>query len=200
VKAAAALLIVLALLGAAGLSSLQGDDFCDGYPLGTTKVSSEVTAWPPGWRCVYESADGRAVVDAGSVPWFLVALAGEALVLAWALRRRSPSARLALAATVAVAAVGGCGLIGGFGFAFVFGCVLGVPLAWLTDVAFARLEDGRRSRRRSLTAAMVGGLAVFATAVLASVWPAVPAAIVVVAVVGAVGTGERQRQQVREAV
>jgi hypothetical protein len=184
VKVAAALLIVLALLGATGLSSLQGDDFCDGYPLGTTKVSSEVTAWPPGWRCVYESVDGgRAVVDAGSVPWFLVALAGEALVFAWALRRRSPSARLALAATVAIAAVGACGLIGGFGFAFVFGCVLGVPLAWLTDVAFARLEDGRRSRRRSLTAALAGGLAVFATAVLASIWPAVPAAIVIVAAV-----------------
>jgi hypothetical protein len=168
-------LVVLALVGAAGLSSLQHDDSCAG--------TEELSVTPPGWRCV----DGPSVVEMGSLPWLLVALGAEAGVALWAVRRReSTPARLAATTTVALAAVGACGLIGGFNFAFTFGCAFGVPLAWLTDVAFARAEGGRRSRRRSLTAALVAGLAVFATAIISSIGvSAVATAIVVVAAVAA---------------
>jgi hypothetical protein len=184
VKLAVALLAILALLGAAGLSSLQDDDFCNAYPAGTTSAASETTLWPPGWRCVYDGPGARrAVVDAGSVPWFLIALGAELAVGAWALRRRSAPARLAAATTAALAAVGALGLVGGFGFAFTAGVVVGVPLAWLVDYAYARAEGGRRSRRRSLETALAAGLAVFAAAVLASLTPAVAAAIVTVAAV-----------------
>lgn len=175
------LLAVLALLGAAGLSSLQGDDFCGGYPAGTTTSTSETSVWPPGWRCVYETPGGRRViVDAGSVPWFFVALGAELAVAVWALRRRSAPARLAAATTSALAVVGAFAMVGGFGFAFTAGVVAGVPLAWMIDVAFARAEGGRRSRRRSLETALAAGLAVFAAAVLSSLTPVVAAAIVAV--------------------
>jgi hypothetical protein len=171
VKVLLALLAVLALLGAAGLSSLQAETFCSEYPTGFGEGSgstSELSLTPPGWRCVYESPDGRrAVVEAGSLPWLLVALAGELGVAAWFARRRSAPARLAATTTVALAAVGACGLIGGFLFAFTAGCALGVPLAWLTDVAFARVEGGRRSRHRSVTAALAAGAAIFLAAFLA---------------------------------
>ena len=182
------LLAVLALLGAAGLSSLQADDFCGAYPARTTTSTSEISVWPPGWRCVYEAPGARRViVDAGSVPWFLAALGAELAVGAWALRRRGPPARLAAATTAALATVGAFGLVGGFGFAFTAGVVAGVPLAWLIDFAFARAEGGRRSRRRSLETALAAGLAVFAAAVLSSLTSAVAAAIVAVAAVALTG-------------
>jgi hypothetical protein len=189
---AAALLIVIALLGAAGLSSLQDDDFCSEYGAETQTVTGELTLWPPGWRCVYEPP--RTVVNAGSVPWFLIALAGMGLVAGLALRRRAGApARVAATTTAALAGVGICGLLGGFAFGFVAGCALGVPLAWLADVAFARAEGGRRSRRRSLTAALVGGLAVFATAVIATlgVEAVAAASFVVACVAGATAAMER---------
>jgi hypothetical protein len=187
-----AALAVLALAGAAGLSSLQDDDFCAEYPLGFSAGStatSELSAWPPGWRCVYEAPGARrTVVEAGSVPWFLLALAGELGIAAVVVRRRrSAPARLAATTALALAAVGACGLVGGFGFAFTAGCVLGVPLAWLADIAFARADGGPRQRRRSVTTALAAGLAVFATAVLASVGPAVVASAAVVAAVALLG-------------
>lgn len=182
-------LTALALLGAAGMSSLEDDDFCaENYPSGFGEGSgytSELSAWPPGWRCVYDAPDGgTAVVEVGSIPWFLVALAGVAGVAAWFLhRRRSTPARLAATTTVALAAVGACGLIGGFLFGFTAGMLVGVPLAWLTDIAIARSEDGPRSRPRSLITALVAGAAIFVTAVFALLTNAVLASFIAVALV-----------------
>ncbi len=178
-----ALMAFLAFSGAAGLSSLRSDESCDGTP--------ELSLTPPGWRCVGD----QGTVERGSLPWLIVALGGELGVAAWVVRRRrSAPARLAATTTVALAAVGVCGLLGGFDFAFTFGCAFGVPLAWLADIAFARAEGGRRSRRRSLTAALVAGLAVFATAVISAAGIApVAAAIVVVAAVAATAAAPAAR-------
>ena len=123
-------LVVLALVGAAGLSSLKSGDYCeyDAANPDFATVSTDLGATPPGPRCVYRHADGRVTsVSTGSWPWFAIALAGFAAIALWTVRRpRSGAARLATAAGIAMAAVGAFGLEGG---GFVAGCLFGVPLA-----------------------------------------------------------------------
>jgi hypothetical protein len=171
VKLVLPLLVALALIGAAGLSSLRADDYCAQAGTATT----ELTLSPPGWRCT----DGPA---AGSWGWFAIAVAGFGTVALWAYRRRrSPAARLATASAIAMAAVGACGLIGGFNFAFFAGCLVGVPLAWLSDVAFVRADGGRRDRMHSVSVAFLSGIAVFVATVLSFALEPVAAAAFAVA-------------------
>jgi hypothetical protein len=185
VKLVLPLLVALVLVGAAGLSSLKADDYCTvayaGAPDGTS-WSTSLSARPPGWQCDYVRPDGTTrAVQAGSWPWLAVALAGFAAVGAWAYRRRrSPAARLATASTIAMAAVGAFGLVGGFNFAFFAGCLVGVPLAWLSDVAFVRAEGVPRNRVHSVSVAFLSGVAVFAaTALSLALRPVVAAALAV---------------------
>jgi hypothetical protein len=150
-------LVLLALLGAGGMSSLQDDDFCRTHiPFAGEDVSfgTEIKLLPPSWRCVYESGGRRVERTTGSWPWFLIALAGEAVVAAWYLLGSSRAARFALAATVALAVAGTFALYGGFAFAFFWGLLLGMPLAWLVG-------------GRDLPAALASGAAVFLTACFA---------------------------------
>jgi hypothetical protein len=147
-------LVLLALLGAGGMSSLQDDDYCLTHiPFASEDVGfgTEVKWLPPGWRCSYDSGGEHRERTTGSWPWFLIALAGEALVAARYLHGGSRAARFAFAATVALAVAGAISLIGGVAFGFFWGLLLGMPLAWLVG-------------GRDLMAALAAGAAVFLTA------------------------------------
>lgn len=78
--------LLLALLGAGGMSSLVDDDFCGNFPITFPEGSgsrSEIKLAPPGVRCVYVAPNGREMTTgSGSWLWFLIALAGEALIAA----------------------------------------------------------------------------------------------------------------------
>src|SRR4051812_25799833 len=117
-------LVLLALLGAIGMSSLENQDFCsmhyraepgsEGVLFGTG-----LTLRPPGWRCTDE---GRPTeIATGSWPRFFIALAGALAAGAWYLRRRSRSARFAFASTTALAVAGAFGWYGGWQFGFYLG-------------------------------------------------------------------------------
>jgi hypothetical protein len=152
-------LVLLALLGAGGMSSLVDDDFCSMHYRsvpGTEGVvfGTELTLRPPGWRC---TDLGRPTeITTGSWAWFFIALAGEALVAAWYLRRGSRSARAAFASTVTLAVAGASALFGGFVPALYWGFLVGTPLAWLVG-------------GRDLTAALAPSAALF-VAVSFALW------------------------------
>jgi hypothetical protein len=63
-------LVLLALLGAGGMSSLVDDDFCGNFPITFPEgsgSSSEIKLVPPGVRCVYTAPNGReATTESGS--------------------------------------------------------------------------------------------------------------------------------------
>ena len=85
-------LVVLALVGAAGLSSLKSGDYCeyDAANPDFATVSTDLGATPPGPRCVYRHADGRVTsVSTGSWPWFAIALAGFAAIALWTVGARA---------------------------------------------------------------------------------------------------------------
>jgi hypothetical protein len=131
----AVLVVALLVVGAAGLSSLEDDDFCTMSLLEvgdeTSSERSEAVLWPPGTRCVVTRPDGGEVaVESGSAGWFLVALAALLGVAAWH-GLRPERARLAFAAALALGAVGVCGLAGAAALlALVGGAIVGTPLAW----------------------------------------------------------------------
>jgi hypothetical protein len=118
-----ALVACLLVLGAAGLSSLEDEEFCaeQAYAVERSSWSSELAVWPPGWRCVFSLPDGRAAtVEAGSVELFLGVLAGELLIAAWVVRRWprvTGPARLAAVTMLVCSVAGAGGLVGGFIFA-----------------------------------------------------------------------------------
>jgi hypothetical protein len=185
-------LLLLAVLGAGGMSSIEDDDFCGRFPRSFPEgsgSSTQIRLSPPGWRCVYEAPDGRrATTGTGSWTWFLVALAGELGVAAWYLRRRSTPARMAVASTVALATAGAFSLLGGLDFAFFWALTFGIPLAWLLC-------------GQDLAAALAAGAGVFVAAVftlffgveLAVIGCFVAVALVaaVAALPGALRTGQR---------
>jgi hypothetical protein len=185
VKLVVPFLIALALVGAAGLSSLKSGDYCEyDAPIPAfASVSTDLGATPPGLRCVYVHANGRVTYrSTGSWPWFAIALVGFAAVALWTfLRRGSRAARLATAASIAMATVGAFALDGGGGAGFVVGCLFGVPLAWLSDIVFARADGGRRDRTHSVSVGFLSGVAVFVAAVLSTALAPVAAAAIAVA-------------------
>lgn len=129
-------MLVLLVLGAAGLSSLADDDFCAIAPAGlpeATGWSPTWTWWPPGSGCEYAAGGGRTVTTtAGSVPGFLAVLGVALAVAGWALTRRPP-ARLVLAIVLAVAGAGAGSLLGGASLGLSFGLVIGGVAAYLMD-------------------------------------------------------------------
>jgi hypothetical protein len=127
------------VLGAAGLSSLEDDDFCDEqrYAVERSSWTSELALWPPGWRCVFSLRGGReTTVEAGSVGSFLAVLAGELLIAAWVLRRWprvTQPLRVVAVTMLAFSVAGGGGLVGGFVSAMLVGWIVGLPLAVVGD-------------------------------------------------------------------
>jgi len=130
-------LLLLALLGAAGMSSFPvGNDPCNAFPFGEgSSAGAELRYAPPGLRCVYTDGDGLRTIkrdESGSWPWFFVALAGELAIGVWyLLGRRSRAARWAFASTVALAFTGALGWYAGWQPGFFLGLVFSMPIGWL---------------------------------------------------------------------
>jgi hypothetical protein len=160
-----AFLACLLVIGAAGLSSLEDDDFCGehGPAVEGSSWSSRVAVWPPGEQCVYSlPGGGEATVDAGSVESFLVVLATELLIAGWLVRQWPLISRQARAAAVTMLtfSVAGAGaLAGGFLLAMLLGWILGVPLAAGADRALQRAAGERPRWHAGLLAALVAAVA-----------------------------------------
>ena len=86
-----ALAVVFIVFAAAGLSSLEGNDFCNIHRGPGKSTQTSLDLWPPGRECTVTLANGRpASRDAGDAAGFLAILAaGLALVI---VRRRSSHA------------------------------------------------------------------------------------------------------------
>ena len=125
----AVLVVALLVVGAAGLSSLEDDDFCSTFGTETASPSTELALWPPGTRCVSTLPDGTSTsLEAGSAGAFLLLLAGLLAVGAWK-GVRPERARYAFAVALALAVAGAAGLEGAWQMSVPAGLVLGVPLA-----------------------------------------------------------------------
>jgi hypothetical protein len=83
-----ALAVVFIVFAAAGLSSLEGNDFCNINRGPGTSAQTALDLWPPGRECTVTLADARVSSrDAGDIAGFLAILAaGLVFVL---VRRRS---------------------------------------------------------------------------------------------------------------
>ena len=125
----AVLVVALLIVGAAGLSSLEDDDFCGAFGAEAASLRTELALWPPGTRCVSTLPDGTSTsLEAGSAGAFLVLLASLLAVAAWKVARPE-RARYAFAVALAFAVAGAAGLEGAWQASVAAGLVLGVPLA-----------------------------------------------------------------------
>lgn len=128
---------LLALLGSAGLSTIQkGSDCGSGYPdrnpAGVEKVigSQELSVWPPGIICDHEVKEGLASVQlpdtGGDIPAFLilVALALTAFVMAATAGPDPPRAVKAAAATMAGLMLFGASILVGLPAGAMLGLIL----------------------------------------------------------------------------
>jgi hypothetical protein len=123
------LVALLLVLGAAGLSSLQADDYCgQNLPTGFgegTSYSTSYAVWPLGPSCEYTGPHGNtATLKAGEPVGFFGALFVGGVVWWW-----REQLRAAWAATLVFAVAGVFSLLAGWLLAFCAGLVLGVPLA-----------------------------------------------------------------------
>ena len=163
---------VIAVVGAAGLSSLQAEGFCDDHmPARASGWSPELALWPPGWRCVYGGlpGGGTAHAESGSVPLFLGVLASELLIAGLVVRRWPgvpPPLRVAAVVALAFAVAGSGGLLGGFLFAILFGWTFGVPLAFLADRTLRLATKGRVAWHAGLLGALAAAVALLVAACL----------------------------------
>jgi hypothetical protein len=164
----AALVLVLLVLRAAGLSSLDDHDMCVSVGVEGSSTTSELGLWPPGQRCVNTAPEGTVTtIESGAAGLFLVLLACELLVAAWVVLRwpRVPAAaRTAAAATLALAVMGAAGL-GGFPLGLAAGVALGVPLAVAGDIALRRVSGARIDRHTSLNGAVPAAIALIVVSV-----------------------------------
>jgi hypothetical protein len=115
---------IFMVFAAAGLSSLKGNDFCNGnQPAGGPAFKTRVALWPPGRECTVPRAGKPPVTrDAGDALGFAGILAAGLLLLGL---RRSPLAvaTAAVFGTTGLAALG-VGLVPAFGFGWVIGGIL----------------------------------------------------------------------------
>jgi hypothetical protein len=116
-----ALAVVFIVFAAAGLSSLEGNDFCNINRGPGTSAQSSIALWPPGRDCTVTLASGRvASREAGDAAGFLAILAaGLALVI---VRRRS---NLALCTALMFGTTGLTSLVVSQVPAFGFGWMIG---------------------------------------------------------------------------
>jgi hypothetical protein len=133
-------LVLLALLGAAGISSLETGDYCwDRLSIVLDETDEYDSDWvrtltPPGWRCTLDVNGRHYELTGGSWPWFLIAFAGAVGVGAWYFRRRTPAATAAFAATVALAVAGIAGwYFGAWETGFVVGFYASLPVGWIVS-------------------------------------------------------------------
>jgi hypothetical protein len=120
---------VLLVLGAAGLSSLEGDDYCsENYPAGFgagSSYSASYALWPLGPTCEYTGPGARtATVKVGEPIGFFGALIVGGVVWWW-----REQFRTAWAATLVFAVAGVGSVVAGWLLAFLAGFAIGVPLA-----------------------------------------------------------------------
>ena len=139
----AALAIVLLVTGAAGFSTLAGDECGAAAVVEGTSWRWTLTVWPPGGECVYSLPGGETrTVPMGSVTWWfaLVALGlGVAAWTAWRWPAVPRPARVAALTMLAMCFSGLGALLGGLQSALVLGFLIGLPVAMA--VARAAIVD-----------------------------------------------------------
>ena len=124
-----AALVLVALAGTAGLTSLEANDACwDHWNLqeaDTRGAAQPISVWPPGLRCRLVAADGRVLAERGmaGAGGYLALLALELILLVAVLRARRP-----LTAALRAAAIATLGLL-----------AWGVASLWFDAVAGATL-------------------------------------------------------------
>lgn len=166
------LLVVLAIVGSAGLSSLIGEDDCfDSYtgtiPPRTEGVigAPEFSLWPPGTVCRTEV--GGVTFETGGDPTGFLALLGLSLgIVAAAFRSPPPAppgARFAMTGVIGLTVLGAGGM-----FDMPNGALLGIllapPLAYIAELALlGRPIGGRVSAVGALAALAAAGWVIAGT-------------------------------------
>jgi hypothetical protein len=161
------LVAVLLVIGAAGLSSLQDDDWCGShYPAGFGEGSGAGTAialWPLGVECRYTAPDGStATVKSGEPVGFFGALIIGGVVWWW-----REQFRAAWATTLVFAVAGVGALVAGWLPALIAGFLIGVPLAIVaTRSALRGLIAGAALAVAAVLSLLGAGLLAFAIPLL----------------------------------
>jgi hypothetical protein len=102
-----AVLVLFALVGTAGLTSLEANDACWDHwnfqETDTRGTARPISVWPPGLRCQLVAADGTVIAEREmpGVGGYLVLLALELMLLVAVLRARRPPPAALRAAAIA---------------------------------------------------------------------------------------------------